>query len=71
MCKENNCGTLSYVFRKSWSIEVEMDQIVTNVAIDIENVSRKEWYQRVLRKVSVKEFKVFRALVIGASVHGK
>jgi len=58
-------------FWGSWPIEVQSEITKLSIAIDVENVLRKERYQRVIRHVSVKEFKYFNALMIGASVHGK
>ena len=63
--------TLSSAFWGSWPIEVQIETMKLNIAIDVENVLRKECYQRVIRHVSVKEFKYVNALIIGASVYGK
>ena len=63
--------TLLSAFWGTWPIEIQSEILKINVAIDIENVMRKERYQRVIRQVSIKEFKYFNALMIGASVHGK
>ena len=64
-------STLSSAFWGSWPIDAISEIARINIAIDTENVQRKERYQRVIRHVSVKEFKYFNALMIGASVHGK
>ena len=68
---KNDYSTLASAFWDAWPVEIPSELIKINIAIDIENVKRKERYQRVIKHVSTKEFKYFNALMIGATVHGK
>ena len=64
-------STLLSVFWRSWTIEVQSKITKINIVIDVENILRKERYQRVMRHMNMKEFKYFNVLMIGASVYGK
>ena len=52
-----------------WPTEIDDDVNNINSAIVKENHSRKERYQRAIRKITKCEYVMFTALMIGAAVH--
>jgi len=52
-----------------WPTDIDVDINKVHDAIKIDNLNRKERYQRVIKVVSKGEYIIFHALLIGASAH--
>lgn len=61
---------MAAAFLDAWPTEIETDQQLINYIITIENIARKEHYQRVIKKVTMAEYKIFHGLLIGATAYG-
>ena len=69
--KNNNFKDVAEAFWSTWPVDIDEDITRLNEAIKAENTLRKERFQHVLREVTKKEFKIFHALLIGATLHSK
>ena len=63
--------SIEEAFWKMWPQSIDSDLEKLNKVINEENTLRKQRYQRVLRLVTIKEFKIFNALIIGAGIQSK
>ena len=62
--------SMADAFWDAWPTELETDRQSINDIIAIENIARKERYQRVIKMVTMCEYKIFYGLLIGAIAYG-
>ena len=62
--------SMAAAFWDAWPTELETDRQSINDIIAIENIARKERYQRVIKMVTMRELKIFHGLLIGATAYG-
>ena len=62
--------SMADAFWDTWPTDLETDCQLINDIITIENIAQKERYQRVIKMVSLCEYKIFHGLLIGATAYG-